>query len=147
MSNGWSKSRAFPTVWMITGTKLPMEKEDSYHSNKKRMRPVRVASSYQFQGSSLNNRENCGNYRICASWRSVGNRFIKELPPEKICVRLWLYQPHPDTNGISHGLKTCHRHVFLTAFRFPYSKKKTSYESRRFFFLVNYGARNTNTMP
>ena len=25
--------------------------------------------------------------------------------------------------GISHGLKTCHRHVFLTAFRFPYGKK------------------------
>ena len=26
--------------------------------------------------------------------------------------------------GISHSLKTCHRHVFLTAFRFPYGQKK-----------------------
>ena len=38
--------------------------------------------------------------------------------------------PHPggmhlQARGISHGLKTCHRHVFLTAFRFPYSKKDT----------------------
>ena len=49
--------------------------------------------------------------------------------------------------GISHGLKMCHRHVFLTAFRFPYGKKKTSCISRRFFYLVNDGARNTNTMP
>ena len=27
--------------------------------------------------------------------------------------------------GLSHGLKTCHRHVFLTAFRVPASYQKT----------------------
>ena len=35
-----------------------------------------------------------------------------------------LYAPLPRTPySFSHGLKTCHRHVFLTAFRFPYGKK------------------------
>jgi len=34
------------------------------------------------------------------------------------------FSPHPyemrfERNGFSHGLKTCHRHVFLTAFRIP----------------------------
>ena len=37
--------------------------------------------------------------------------------------------PHPyrmwiGFEGLSHGLKTCHRHVFLTAFRVPRGIKK-----------------------
>ena len=35
--------------------------------------------------------------------------------------------------GISHGLKTCHRHVFFTAFRFPYGKKDTTQKGGVFF--------------
>ena len=38
-----------------------------------------------------------------------------------------------ESAGISHGLKTCPRHVFLTAFRFPYSKKDTTQKGGVFF--------------
>ena len=38
---------------------------------------------------------------------------------------IFKFNPHPfrmrlELEGLSHGLKTCHRHVFLTAFRVPY---------------------------
>ena len=36
--------------------------------------------------------------------------------------------------GISHGLKTVHRTVFLTAFRFPYGQKKKDTQMRVFLF-------------
>jgi len=47
--------------------------------------------------------------------------------------------PHPQgvrpvTKGFSHGLKTCHRHVFLTAFRIPSHHKK--YGTRRSGFHI-----------
>lgn len=34
-------------------------------------------------------------------------------------IRLLPYRVQPDAHGFSHGLKTCHWHVFLTAFRIP----------------------------
>ena len=47
----------------------------------------------------------------------------------------------PGTNGISHGLKTCHWHVFLTAFRFPYGNKKSHTIGVGFFIGDPYGNR------
>ena len=43
--------------------------------------------------------------------------------------------PHPygmrlDFAGLSHGLKTCHRHVFLTAFRVPPQAKNSGHPIR-----------------
>ena len=38
-------------------------------------------------------------------------------------IRPHPYRVRPDVQGFSHGLKTCHRHVFLTAFRIPLSVK------------------------
>ena len=35
------------------------------------------------------------------------------------------YRVRPQIKGLSHGLKTCHWHVFLTAFRVPSEKSKT----------------------
>ena len=37
---------------------------------------------------------------------------------------IFRFHPHPcwmrlESEGLSHSLKTCHRHVFLTAFRVP----------------------------
>ena len=42
---------------------------------------------------------------------------------------IFRFHPHPcwmrlESEGLSHGLKTCHRHVFLTAFRVPSEHKK-----------------------
>ena len=41
---------------------------------------------------------------------------------------IFKFNPHPfrmrlEFEGLSHGLKTCHRHVFLTAFRVPSEHK------------------------
>jgi len=52
--------------------------------------------------------------------RVVGSLY-KRTPPFLNNISL---SPHPqggrpERNGFSHGLKTCHRHVFLTAFRVP----------------------------
>ena len=38
-------------------------------------------------------------------------------------IRPHPYWVRPNVHGFSHGLKTCHRHVFLTAFRIPTSIK------------------------
>ena len=51
------------------------------------------------------------------------------------------FHPHPsgmrlESEGLSHGLKTCHRHVFLTAFRVPSEHKKSRYPDGYLDFLV-----------
>ena len=52
------------------------------------------------------------------------------------------FHPHPygmrlKSEGLSHGLKTCHRHVFLTAFRVPPPiPEKTGYPTGIRSFLV-----------
>ena len=43
--------------------------------------------------------------------------------------------------GISHGLKTVHRTVFLTAFRFPYGSPKKALAFASAFFGDPYGNR------
>ena len=52
---------------------------------------------------------------------------------------IFKFNPHPfrmwiEFEGLSHGLKTCHRHVFLTAFRVPphIPKKRTSFRMSSF---------------
>ena len=42
----------------------------------------------------------------------------------------------PEVRGISHGLKMCHWHIFLTAFRFPYGKQKKDIRMDVLFCLV-----------
>ena len=44
------------------------------------------------------------------------------------------YGQQPNVFGISHGLKTCHRHVFFTPFRVPYGKKRKDTLWCPFFF-------------
>ena len=43
--------------------------------------------------------------------------------------------------GFSHGLKTCHWHVFLTAFRIPLSHKENPPQSGGFLYGVDNGIR------
>ena len=42
---------------------------------------------------------------------------FKKINPQD--MHLHPYRIHLDFERLSHGLKTCHRHVFLTAFRVP----------------------------
>ena len=82
-----------------------------------------------------------------ASWsKCAGAGGIMELVSQPYRLRFKLY-------GISHGLKTCHRHVFapvcvlVPPFRFPLRhNEKTPVQKHWSLFMVNDGARNTNTM-
>ena len=59
----------------------------------------------------------------------------------------------PETKGFSHGLKKCPLDTFYTSVRtgaalsIPVRQKIKAIRMDGFYFLVNYGARNTNTMP
>ena len=60
----------------------------------------------------------------------TGKLYHIPYPPQKRRDTLAGARPHqlaPCGAGLSHGLKTCHRHVFLTAFRVPcpFHKKNT----------------------
>ena len=46
------------------------------------------------------------------------------------------YRMRPQIKGLSHGLKTCHRHVFLTAFRVPSKHQKREGTKGTLSFLV-----------
>ena len=62
------------------------------------------------------------------------------LMPNRHCVLsdIFNFHPHPygmrlKAEGLSHGLKTCHRHVFLTAFRVLSRTKKEDAKGVLFF--------------
>ena len=46
--------------------------------------------------------------------------YIMNFRPQAYCLR-------SEIHGLSHGLKICHRHIFLTAFRVPPGIKKSGY--------------------
>ena len=46
-------------------------------------------------------------------------RYHQKTPQPIMYIRQHSFGMQPDAHGFSHGLKTCHRHVFLTAFRVP----------------------------
>ena len=46
--------------------------------------------------------------------------YIMNVRPQAYCLR-------SEIHGLSHGLKICHRHIFLTAFRVPPGIKKSGY--------------------
>ena len=50
-------------------------------------------------------------------------RYHQKTPQPIMCIRQHSFGMQPDAHGFSHGLKTCHRHVFLTAFRIPLRQK------------------------
>ena len=57
------------------------------------------------------------------------------------------YGMRPRIKGLSHGLKTCHRHVFLTAFRvlfITHPIAKTPPQKRRGLHGVGDGTRTHN---
>ena len=78
-----------------------------------------------------------GRQKRALSWRSRRDLFAfiraskkYDLTPTPIRVRS---QGH----GFSHGLKTCHRHVFLTAFQIhPSSSKRKTHPDGWVFFLA-----------
>ena len=94
-------------------------------------RQARVHRTLAFDGSIPFN-----NKKITPLW--------KQKVPQMLC---FISQPcwlRSETKGISHGLKTCHRHVFLTAFRFPQRILKQKIPMRKhrdFSFGDPYGNR------
>ena len=53
-------------------------------------------------------------------------RYHQKTPQPIMYIRQHSFGMQPDAHGFSHGLKTCHRHVFLTAFRIPLPHQKTT---------------------
>ena len=57
----------------------------------------------------------------------------------QLIIHSWSCGPRLNYEGFSHGLKTCHRHVFLTAFQIhpsPQHEKRTLSGRIRFFFMA-----------
>ena len=76
-------------------------------------------------------RKNCGDHKCghqsLDQYVVIGFRSSNKITPypHPQGVRLW-------SNGFSHGLKTCHWHVFLTAFRIPSPNKKSGIRKSEF---------------
>ena len=74
----------------------------------------------------------------CAHWFAISEmfgrgeggiclHFHRRILRKRVAIHSWSTGPRLNCEGFSHGLKTCHRHVFLTAFQIrPPPRYKTN---------------------